>query len=90
MKQKIGIIAAADDEIQPLIAQMRIEKTEEAAMLKQMCIRDRYTNTNKAGVQEGKNSGMAPLAFRVVEPVSYTHLSADGQSAAGETALPGV
>ena len=34
MKQKIGIIAAADDEIQPLIAQMRIEKTEEAAMLK--------------------------------------------------------
>ncbi len=26
MKQKIGIIAAADDEIQPLIAQMRIEK----------------------------------------------------------------
>ena len=34
MKQKIGIIAAADDEIQPLIAQMRIEKTKEAAMLK--------------------------------------------------------
>ena len=34
MKQKIGIIAAADDEIQPLIAQMRIEKTEETAMLK--------------------------------------------------------
>ncbi len=34
MKQKIGIIAAADDEIQPLIAQMQIDKTEEAAMLK--------------------------------------------------------
>lgn len=34
MKQKIGSIAAADDEIQPLIAQMQIEKTEEAAMLK--------------------------------------------------------
>ena len=27
---------------------------------------DRLTNTNKAGVQEGKNAGMAPLAFRVV------------------------
>lgn len=25
----------------------------------------RHTNTSKAGVQEGKNSGMAPLAFRV-------------------------
>ena len=31
----------------------------------------RYTNTNKAGVQEGKNSGMAPLAFRVVEHGVY-------------------
>ncbi|NLB68149.1 MAG: type I CRISPR-associated protein Cas7 [Lentisphaerae bacterium] len=27
----------------------------------------RHTNTNKAGVQEGKNAGMAPLAYRVVE-----------------------
>ena len=27
----------------------------------------RHTNTNKAGVQEGKSAGMAPLAFRVVE-----------------------
>ena len=26
----------------------------------------RHTNTNKSGVQEGKNAGMAPLAFRVV------------------------
>lgn len=31
----------------------------------------RHTNTNKAGVQEGKNSGMAPLAFRVVEHGVY-------------------
>ena len=28
MKQKIGSIAAADDEIQPLIAQMQIEKPQ--------------------------------------------------------------
>lgn len=27
---------------------------------------ERQTNTNKAGVQEGKNAGMAPLAYRVV------------------------
>lgn len=26
----------------------------------------RHTNTSKAGVQEGKNAGMAPLAFRIV------------------------
>lgn len=26
----------------------------------------RHTNTSKAGVQDGKNAGMAPLAFRVV------------------------
>ena len=26
----------------------------------------RQTNTNKAGVQEGKNAGMAPLAYRIV------------------------
>lgn len=26
----------------------------------------RHTNTNKAGVQEGKNAGMAPMAYRVV------------------------
>ena len=25
----------------------------------------RQTNTNKAGVQEGKNAGMAPLAYRL-------------------------
>ena len=31
----------------------------------------RQTNTSKAGVQEGKNSGMAPLAFRVVEHGVY-------------------
>lgn len=31
----------------------------------------RLTNTNKAGVQEGKNAGMAPLAFRVVEHGVY-------------------
>lgn len=32
----------------------------------------RMTNTSKAGVQEGKNAGMAPLAFRVVEHGVYT------------------
>ncbi len=32
----------------------------------------RESNTNKAGVQEGKNSGMAPLAFRVAEHGVYT------------------
>lgn len=31
----------------------------------------RHTNTNKAGVQEGKNAGMAPLAFRAVEHGVY-------------------
>ena len=31
----------------------------------------RQTNTSKAGVQEGKNAGMAPLAFRVVEHGIY-------------------
>lgn len=31
----------------------------------------RLTNTNKAGVQEGKNAGMAPLAYRVVEHGVY-------------------
>lgn len=31
----------------------------------------RQTNTNKAGVEDGKSSGMAPLAFRVVEHGVY-------------------
>lgn len=31
----------------------------------------RHTNTNKAGVQEGKNAGMAPLAFRIVQHGVY-------------------
>lgn len=31
----------------------------------------RQTNTSKAGVQEGKNAGMAPLGFRVVEHGVY-------------------
>lgn len=31
----------------------------------------RQTNTNKAGVEEGKSAGMAPLAFRVVEHGVY-------------------
>lgn len=31
----------------------------------------RQTNTNKAGVQEGKSAGMAPLAYRVVEHGIY-------------------
>lgn len=31
----------------------------------------RQTNTNKAGVQERKSSGMAPLAFRIVEHGVY-------------------
>lgn len=31
----------------------------------------RDTTTNKAGVQEGKNQGMAPLAFRIVEHGVY-------------------
>lgn len=32
----------------------------------------RHTNTNKPGVQEGKNAGMAPLAFRIVEHGVYS------------------
>lgn len=31
----------------------------------------RHTNTNKAGVQEGLNQGMAPLAYRVVQHGVY-------------------
>lgn len=31
----------------------------------------RHTNTNKAGVQEGKSAGMAPMAYRVVEHGVY-------------------
>lgn len=31
----------------------------------------RQTNTNKSGVEDGKNAGMAPLAFRVVEHGVY-------------------
>lgn len=31
----------------------------------------RHTNTNKAGVQEDKNAGMAPLAFRIVQHGVY-------------------
>ena len=31
----------------------------------------RQTNTNKPGVQEGKNAGMAPLAYRIVEHGVY-------------------
>lgn len=31
----------------------------------------RHTNTNKAGVEEGKTQGMAPLAYRVVEHGVY-------------------
>lgn len=31
----------------------------------------RQTNTNKAGVQEGKDAGMAPLAYRIVEHGVY-------------------
>jgi CRISPR-associated protein Csd2 len=31
----------------------------------------RHTNTNKAGVEEGKNAGMAPLAYRVLEHGVY-------------------
>jgi CRISPR-associated protein Csd2 len=31
----------------------------------------RHTNTNKAGVQEGKTAGMAPLGFRIVEHGVY-------------------
>lgn len=31
----------------------------------------RQTNTNKAGVEEGKSSGMAPLAYRIVEHGVY-------------------
>jgi CRISPR-associated protein Csd2 len=31
----------------------------------------RHTNTNKAGVQEGRNAGMAPLAFRIIEHGVY-------------------
>lgn len=31
----------------------------------------RHTNTSKAGVEEGKNQGMAPMAYRVVEHAVY-------------------
>lgn len=31
----------------------------------------RHTNTNKAGVEEGKDQGMAPMAYRVVEHAVY-------------------
>lgn len=31
----------------------------------------RHTNTNKAGVQQGKNQGMAPMAYRVVTHAVY-------------------
>ena len=31
----------------------------------------RQTNTNKAGVQEGKNAGMAPLGYRIVDHGVY-------------------
>jgi CRISPR-associated protein Csd2 len=31
----------------------------------------RHTNTNKAGVETGKNAGMAPLAYRIVEHGVY-------------------
>lgn len=31
----------------------------------------RHTNTSKAGVQEGKNAGMAPMGYRVVEHGVY-------------------
>ena len=31
----------------------------------------RQTNTNKTGVQEGKNQGMAPMAYRVVTHAVY-------------------
>lgn len=31
----------------------------------------RQTNTNKAGVQEGKNAGMAPMSYRIVEHGVY-------------------
>jgi Cas7 group CRISPR-associated protein Csh2 len=33
---------------------------------------ERQTNTNKAGVQEGKDRGMAPLAYRIVPHGVYT------------------
>jgi len=33
---------------------------------------ERMTTTNKSGVQEGKDRGMAPLGFRVVEHAVYT------------------
>lgn len=33
---------------------------------------ERITNTNKAGVQEGKDRGMAPLGYRIVQHGIYT------------------
>jgi len=33
---------------------------------------ERMTNTNKAGVQEGKDRGMAPLGYRIVQHGIYT------------------
>ena len=32
---------------------------------------ERHTNTNKAGVQEGKNAGMAPMGYRFVQHGVY-------------------
>ena len=45
----------------------------------------RHTNTNKAGVQEGKNAGMAPLAFRIVEHGVYCMPFFVNPNSAGKT-----
>ena len=47
----------------------------------------RHTNTNKSGVQEGKNAGMAPLAFRIVEHGVYCMPFFVNPNYAGKTIL---
>ena len=49
----------------------------------------RHTNTNKAGVQEGKNAGMAPLAFRIVEHGVYAMPFFVNPNYAGKTGCTG-
>jgi Cas7 group CRISPR-associated protein Csh2 len=46
---------------------------------------ERLTTTNKSGVQEGKDRGMAPLGFRVVEHAVYTMPFFVNSSAAKKT-----
>lgn len=46
---------------------------------------ERMTNTNKSGVQEGKDRGMAPLAYRIVEHGLYVMPLFVNPTAAGKS-----